>query len=109
MFVLSSRQSTSTTRAPSIDAACAVAMKVLVGTMTSSPGPTVIFQDEIEAFPLPFGAFSRNISLFSHADWADQVPRDVAQTLRRLAQTQIIDPCLTRMPFLVGKLRVIEA
>lgn len=69
----------------------------------------VRFQDEIEAFPLPFGAFSRTISLFSHADWADQVPRDVAQTLRRLAQTQIIDPCLTRMPFLVGKLRVIEA
>lgn len=66
------------------------------------------FHDEIGAHPLPFAAFSRTISLFAGADWADRVPRDVAQTMRRLVQGQIIDPAVTRLPWLAGQLRVIE-
>jgi len=66
------------------------------------------FHDDITAFPLPFSAFSRNISLFAGADWADRVPRDVAQTMRRLVQSQMIDPALGRLPWLAGKLRVLE-
>lgn len=67
------------------------------------------FHDDIDAYTLPFGEFSRVISLFSRADWADRVPLDVAQIVRRLVQSQIIDPAISRLPWLAGQLRVIEA
>ncbi|UWQ34052.1 LysR family transcriptional regulator [Leisingera sp. M527] len=67
------------------------------------------FHDQIDAFPLPFGEMSRTISLFTAADWADRVPRDVAETLRRLVQTQMIDPAVQQLPFLAGGFRVIGA
>lgn len=66
------------------------------------------FHDEIDAFPLPFAAFSRTISLFAGSDWADRVPRDVARTMRRLVQSQMIDPAVSQLPWLSGQLRVIE-
>ncbi len=66
------------------------------------------FHDEIDAFALPFSPFARTISLFAGADWADRVPRDVAQTMRRLVQTQMIDPAVTRLPWLAGQMRVID-
>ncbi|SHJ32054.1 transcriptional regulator, LysR family [Shimia gijangensis] len=66
------------------------------------------FHNEVEAHPLPFNPFSRNISLFASADWADRVPRDVAQTMRRLVQTQVIDPAVRALPWLEGDLRVLE-
>ncbi|UWQ50840.1 LysR family transcriptional regulator [Leisingera caerulea] len=65
------------------------------------------FHDQIDAFPLPFGEMSRTISLFTAADWADRVPRDVAETLRRLVQSQMIDPAVQQLPFLAGGFRVI--
>lgn len=67
------------------------------------------FHDQIEAFPLPFAAFSRTISLFAGADWTDRVPRDVARTMRGLVQTQMIAPATQRLPWLAGQLRVLEA
>ncbi|MBV1896462.1 MAG: LysR family transcriptional regulator [Rhodobacteraceae bacterium] len=67
------------------------------------------FHDDIEAHALPFGEFSRVISLFSRSDWADRVPLDVAQTMRQLVQNQIIDPAVSRLPWLAGSLQVIEA
>lgn len=66
------------------------------------------FHDAVEAHPLPFNPFSRNISLFASADWADRVPRDVAQTMRQLVQTQVIDPALRTLPWLEGDLRVLD-
>lgn len=66
------------------------------------------FHDQIDAFPLPFASFSRTISLFAGADWADRVPRDVAQTMRRLVQSQMIDPAVAKLPWLNTQLRVIE-
>ncbi|MDK3017527.1 LysR family transcriptional regulator [Pseudodonghicola flavimaris] len=66
------------------------------------------FHDELDVFPLPFAAFSRTISLFAAADWADRVPRDVAQTMRRLVRSQMIDPAVNRLPWLAGELRVLE-
>lgn len=65
------------------------------------------FHDQIDAFPLPFGEMSRTISLFTAADWADRVPRDVAETVRRLVQSQMIDPAVQQLPFLAGGFRVI--
>jgi DNA-binding transcriptional LysR family regulator len=66
------------------------------------------FHDHMDAFPLPFAAFSRTISLFAGADWADRVPRDVSRTVRTLVQSQMIDPAIVRLPWLAGQLRVIE-
>jgi hypothetical protein len=69
----------------------------------------VRFHDQIEAYALPFGAAGRTISLFSGNDWADQVPRDVAKTMRHLIQTQMIDPALVRLPWLAGAFKVIDS
>ncbi|UWQ92792.1 LysR family transcriptional regulator [Rhodobacteraceae bacterium M382] len=65
------------------------------------------FHDQIDVFPLPFGAFSRTISVFAGSDFADEVPRDIAQTLRHLVQSQMIDPAISQQPWLAGQLRVI--
>ncbi|MCI5097447.1 MAG: LysR family transcriptional regulator [Rhodobacteraceae bacterium] len=66
------------------------------------------FHDQIDAFPLPFGASARTISLFAGADWMDEVPRDVAQTMRRLVQSHMIDPAVLSLPWLADQLRVID-
>lgn len=64
------------------------------------------FHDKVTAYPLPFKPFSRNISLFASADWADQVPREISRTMRRLVQSQIIDPAVRALPWLEEDLRV---
>lgn len=66
------------------------------------------FHDDIEAFALPTGKLSRTISLFAGADWADQVPRDVAHAAQRLVRAHMIDPAVARLPWLAGSLRTIE-
>ena len=66
------------------------------------------FHEQVEAHPLPFAPFHRNISLFASSDWADRVPRDVSQTMRRLIQTHIIEPGLKNLPWLEGELRLID-
>ncbi len=66
------------------------------------------FHDQIDALPLPFADFARTISLFARDDWADRVPRDVAGIMRRLVQSQMIDPGVARLPWLAGQLRVID-
>ena len=65
------------------------------------------FHDGLEVHPAPFGTASRRISLFTRSDWSDQVPREVAGMTRHLMQSQMIDPCLTRLPWLSGQFRVI--
>ena len=66
------------------------------------------FHNQIDAFALPFGTFSRNISLFAAADWADRVPLDVARTMRHLVQSQVITPAIGQLPWLAGHLQVID-
>ncbi|WP_435139067.1 LysR family transcriptional regulator [Pseudopelagicola sp. nBUS_19] len=63
---------------------------------------------KVTAHPLPFTPFSRNISLFANNDWADTVPRDVAQTVRNLVQQKMILPAIDRFPWLDGKFRVLS-
>ena len=65
------------------------------------------FHGEIDACAWPGQPFARTISLFAGADWADNVARDMAQTMRRLVQNQMIDPAVGRLPWLAGKLRII--
>jgi DNA-binding transcriptional LysR family regulator len=66
------------------------------------------FHDQVDALPLPFKPFSREITLYASADWAGQVPNDVAQTMRNLVQRYIIDPAVIQLPWLAGELRVLE-
>ena len=66
------------------------------------------YHDQISAFPLPMRPFSRSISLFASSDWAERVPRDVAQTMRRLVQDQVISPALLKLPWLEGELRLVD-
>ncbi|WP_299643610.1 LysR family transcriptional regulator [uncultured Ruegeria sp.] len=65
------------------------------------------FHEGLEAHPAPFGDFSRSISLLARTDWSDQVPQEVAGMTRRLMQNQIVDPALTKLPWLSKSLRVI--
>lgn len=65
------------------------------------------FHERVSVHPLPFQPFSRNISLFASADWADSMPRDVAQTARNLLQ-QVISPAVERFPWLEGDFRVLD-
>lgn len=64
------------------------------------------FHDGLEAYPAPFGEFSRTISLFTRTDWSDQVPLEVAGMMRRLMQSQMIDPAMAKLPWLSGRLKV---
>lgn len=66
------------------------------------------FHNDIEAFALPTGKLSRTISLFAGADWADQVPREVAQATQRLVRAHMIDPAVARLPWLARTFRTIE-
>lgn len=65
------------------------------------------FHDDIDVFPVPFGDFSRRISLYTRSDWSDQVPRDVAEMMRRLMQAHMIDPAVARLPWLNDRLTII--
>lgn len=67
------------------------------------------FHDEVEAFPLPFKPFSREIILYAGIDWAGDVPRDVAVTMRQLVQRHMIDPAIEKLPWLAGELRTLDA
>ncbi len=65
------------------------------------------FHDGMEAHPAPFGEFARTISLFTRTDWSDQVPREVADMIRRLMRSQIVDPAIAQLPWLGGQLKVV--
>mgnify|MGYP001800360422 CR=1 FL=1 len=66
------------------------------------------FHEQVEAFALPFKPFSRTISLYASEDWAGSVPTDVAQTMRRLMQSHMIEPALIKLPWLAGALRLLD-
>lgn len=65
------------------------------------------FHDQMEVHPVPFEPFARTISLFAGADWADTLPRDVAQTMCMLVTEMVIDPALRQLPWLDGELRIL--
>ena len=62
---------------------------------------------ELEAHPLPMQPFARTIALFAGADWADDVPRDVARMVRTRVDELVIAPALVQLPWLEGELRVL--
>jgi DNA-binding transcriptional LysR family regulator len=66
------------------------------------------FHDEIDAFPLPFGRAARRISLFASKDWADQLPRTVAQTIQGLIKRKMVDPAITKLPWLAQDFHLLD-
>ncbi|MDA5558225.1 LysR family transcriptional regulator [Shimia sp. MMG029] len=66
------------------------------------------FHDRVTAHPLPFAPFSRTISLLASGDWADTVPRDVAQTMRNLLTSHMITPAIEKFPWLEEEFRVLD-
>ncbi|MCP4822845.1 MAG: LysR family transcriptional regulator [Shimia sp.] len=66
------------------------------------------FHDQVEAHPLPFPPFSRQISLLASGDWADTVPRDVAHSMRGLIHAHLVSPALERFPWLDGAFKTLD-
>lgn len=67
----------------------------------------VRFHDQITAHPLPFQHFSRRISLLASSDFADTVPRNLAQSLRTMLDDKLIKPSVRSQPFLDGEFRLV--
>ena len=67
------------------------------------------FHDKVEAFPVPTTPFARTISLFASADWAGEVPQNIAATMRRLIRSQMIEPAIAHLPWMAGDMRLIDA
>ena len=67
------------------------------------------FHEEITAHPLPFAPFERTISLFAGADWSDEVPLEIAETVQRLVKLHMIEPALSRLPWLSGTFCLISS
>ena len=66
------------------------------------------FQDQIEIHHLPFPRFSRVISLFASSALPERLCSGVAQTLRGLVATLIVEPAHGRLPWLREGLQVLE-
>lgn len=65
------------------------------------------FHGEVAAYPLPGGPVCRRISLFARAEWSGDVPRDLGETVRRLAHEQMISPALEAAPWLAEEFRLL--
>ncbi len=66
------------------------------------------FADQIDVFELPFEPLSRVISLTARKDMLQDMPGQVAETLRPILQRSIVDPAIAAHPFLQGLLSVIQ-
>ncbi len=64
--------------------------------------------DRMEVHPLPFSPFARTISLYAGSDWTDEVPRDVARTMRMLVSDMVIGPAWAKLPWLEGDLKILD-
>ncbi len=63
----------------------------------------VRFHDTLDAFALPTDDIARQIALIAGSDWSGPVPRDIAQTMRRLIDTHMITPAVARLPWLAER------
>lgn len=67
------------------------------------------FMDRVDTFALPFAPLSRRISLIARRDDEQDLPKSLAATLRPLINAEIVEFCKGRMPWLEGKMTVLEA
>lgn len=61
------------------------------------------FHGQVTPFALPQSDMARTISLFASTDWTQSVPRDLASTVQRLAEEQMIAPALQVAPWLADR------
>ena len=62
----------------------------------------------IEVRPLPLVREEREITVLAHPEWDRKIPAEIASMLRRLIDDQIIVPALERLPWLNGRLRLLQ-
>jgi DNA-binding transcriptional LysR family regulator len=77
-------------------------------TMTTSLGYMRArrFHDEVDIFPLPFKELSRSISLIARKGVLDNIPGDIAQQIRPLVTSMLVDPCIEKFPWMKDKLTI---
>ena len=66
------------------------------------------FLDRVEVFELPFEPLSRRISLIAQRDVAEDMPALIAKEIRPLIQSEIVEICRARMPWLNDQMRVLN-
>jgi DNA-binding transcriptional LysR family regulator len=66
------------------------------------------FLDRVDIAALPFAAFSRQISLVARRGAVQDMPEQLARELRSLIQSEIVDFCTHRMPWLGDQMRVLS-
>ncbi|MDE3122474.1 MAG: LysR family transcriptional regulator substrate-binding protein, partial [Paracoccaceae bacterium] len=65
------------------------------------------FRDRADAFPLPFAALSRTISLNARRGVLSGMPGRVTAKLKPLLEELFVAPATARMPWIAGDLRVL--
>lgn len=65
------------------------------------------FSERVELLPLPFAPLSRTISLNARAGVLRDMPERVANRLRGLLRSVVVEPSLARLPWLTGRLKVL--
>jgi DNA-binding transcriptional LysR family regulator len=66
------------------------------------------FHEGMRVLPLPDPGAARRISLLARTEWSGQVPRDIARTMGRLMQAQMIAPAVDRLPWLGESFHLLE-
>ncbi len=65
------------------------------------------FRDQACALPLPFEPLKRTISLIARGGVLRDVPAGMVRRLRPLVSELVVDPCVTRMPWIGEDLKVL--
>ncbi|UXX84335.1 LysR family transcriptional regulator [Roseovarius pelagicus] len=65
------------------------------------------FADQIDVLPLPFEPLSRTISLTARKGILQDMPAQVAATLKPILEASIVTPAIARHPFLQGEIKVL--
>ena len=66
------------------------------------------FKDQVDILEMPFGHLHRRISLTARRDNLGALPQDIANRLRPLLDAMIVQPTVRDLPWLEGKLRVLD-
>ena len=66
------------------------------------------FHDRVDIHRLPFAAFSRTISLHYNSEWIPLIANVIAENLRSILQTTIVEPGHNRAPWVDEALTVVR-
>lgn len=64
-------------------------------------------QSSVDVQPLPFAPLERTLSLSARAGVLQEMPQQIAQHLKRLIATEIVEPALSHWPWMGPSLRVL--